>query len=576
MRARACALALALVTAATPSGAAELGFVYVRANVGGASGGHAALVAGGSVFHVQSGADGLVRLTRDGWDHFRYLYADLQNRPLEVAFVALAPESRQRVLDALTRLYVEQEIALARRDEARDDVSWLEAWRDGRALPELAGAGLLAPERANDADAAALRDRLGAPLAELTRAAQSELARASTGRLRELREALGLREAWLALDAAWGLDPRALVALPPELDPPLDDAERAGLEARAGELERTLASLLRSNRADRGPGLLLAQARYLAVRRSLRANRLVLLDPFEGAPRMPVDELEMSASAHASAVAHAAAVARRVRAEVLAPTRVDEPGYTVLEEAGGMLERVASARDLGALFDLGRRRLPARGRSVEAIEPTGDRDAALRAAQERFAAAERALDERYAYDLFRRNCITELVRVTDEAFGSPEGTAAALGGRIAPGEIFGFIPFVFFDAVRGRLRVARVARVPSHRERELARIAREEPGLWPRVRESTTLLSTVYEPLPRDGAFLLFTDDVFWRRPLYGLANLAWAASYTAYGVAAAPFDRGARARAGLSGVFWSVPELVFENVRKGSFEWVSTEAAPP
>ena len=95
--------------------------------------------------------------------------------------------------------------------------------------------------------------------------------------------------------------------------------------------------------------------------------------------------------------------------------------------------------------------------------------------------------------------------------------------------------------------------------------------MWTRLRESTSLGSSIYTPRTQDGAFLLFTDDVFWRRPLYGVVNLAYAAGYTAYGVAAAPFDFGARAKAGLSGMFWSVPELAFENVRKGSFEWVTT-----
>ncbi len=573
MRARAWALALALISASTSSNAAELGFVYVRANVGGASGGHAALVAGDSVYHMQSAADGLVKLTRDSWHHFRYMYADLQNRPLEVAYVTLEPDARERVLTAFTQVYVEQDGALALRDEARTDVAWLEAFRDGTPLPALPALGLLAPEQVNDAHAVDLRARVGAELAEPMRAAERALAAASTARLREQRDALTLRVALRALDGAWGIDPRALVSTPAELDASLDAAERAGLEARADELARTMASLLESKRADRGPALLLTQARYVAVRRSLDENRLIVLDPFAGGPRMEVPALEMSAGAHAKAVAHAAKVARRVRAQVLAPGRVDEPGYTVLEEAGGMLERVARARDLGALFDLGRRRLPARGRTIEASAPDGDRDAALVEAKLRLASAESALRERYAYDLFRRNCITELVRVTDEAFGSAALTRAALGGRIAPGEPFGFVPFVFFDDVRGRLRVSRVEHVPSFRERELARIAREEPGLWPRARESSPLLATAYEPLLQDSAFLLFTDDVFWRRPLYGAANLTWASGYTLYGVGAAPFDRGARFRAGLLGAFWSLPELAFQNVRKGSYEWVSVEA---
>ena len=565
--ARVRVVALALLVLAANGEASELGFVYVRANVGGGSGGHAALVSGQSVYHMQNGADGLLHLTRDRWAHFRYLYADLQNRPLQIARVEVSPEAQERVLARFSRLYVEQEVALAKRDEAREDVAWLEADRDGRAFPELRGAGLLAPELANDPHAARLRGSLGAApdavrLADALAEADRAIAQASATRLRELRDALLLREALRGLESAWGLSDRALVRTPFRYDEPLSATERDALAALSSEIERTIASLLRSTRADRGSAILLAQARYLAVHRSLDENRLVLLDPFEGDPIGPQDALEMSADGHAQALRYAASVARRIRTGVLAGVQPDEPSYNRLEQAGAVLERVANARELGALIDLGRRRLPSRGRSVAGPALAGDVDGALDAARARLAQHERELRERYAYDLFSRNCITELARNAEDA----------LTGKVTPEETFTFIPFVFFDRVRERTPVVRVEDIPSHRAQELARLEREQPGVWTRLRESTALGSAIYTPRRQDGAFLLFTDDVFWRRPLYGAVNLAYAAGYTAYGVAAAPCDFGARAKAGLSGMFWSVPELVFENVRKGSFEWVTTE----
>ena len=97
-------------------------------------------------------------------------------------------------------------------------------------------------------------------------------------------------------------------------------------------------------------------------------------------------------------------------------------------------------------------------------------------------------------------------------------------------------------------------------------------GVALRMREATTLGSSIYTPRRRDGAFLLFTDDLVWPRPLLGALNLGSAVGRGAVGLAAAPFDRGARARAAFSGVLFSVPELVFLNFRKGSFEYVEPE----
>jgi hypothetical protein len=43
-------------------------------------------------------------------------------------------------------------------------------------------------------------------------------------------------------------------------------------------------------------------------------------------------------------------------------------------------------------------------------------------------------------------------------------------------------------------------------------------------------------------------------------------------GVAALPFDRGAILWSGLKGIVFSLPELVFINIRKGSFAYVGED----
>jgi hypothetical protein len=41
-------------------------------------------------------------------------------------------------------------------------------------------------------------------------------------------------------------------------------------------------------------------------------------------------------------------------------------------------------------------------------------------------------------------------------------------------------------------------------------------------------------------------------------------------GLASAPFDAGRRLEAGLRGMLWSLPELAFVSVRKGTNEYVA------
>jgi len=535
----------------------ELGFVYVGSNVGTASGGHAALAADGVVYHLQNAEGGLVLVVRDGWSAFHTVYQSLGNRPLTVAHLDVTPAVDDAVQRAFSRLYVEQELALARRDAARDDVAWLEAFAAGTAAPPLRGAGLVDPARAGDPDAERLRERVGS--------VRREMAPSPSADVESLRERLLADFAERALAGAWGLEPAAIAELPAELAGPLGADERDSLESLSAELEHRIAALLRSERPDRGRPLLLAQARWLAAQRSLAENRLVVLDPFAGAERP--DELDEALRGKRRA--QAAELLRRGRALVLAQGRLDEASLNLVEEAAGAVAHDGRTDAAGPLSEVGLRKLPARARAVAATPPAGELGALLAGARARLAALDARIRAEWSYEVVRRNCITELARTANGAFGSDAEVERALGARVPGGdEPFGFVPLAFFARVRDRLRVDSIDELPARRAVELERVLAESPGPVTRLRESTSYGSTVYTPRLRDGAFLLFTDDVFWPRPAYGLANLGFALGYSGFGLAAAPFDRGARLRAGLSGALWSMPELWFVNVRKGTYDW--------
>jgi len=96
------------------------------------------------------------------------------------------------------------------------------------------------------------------------------------------------------------------------------------------------------------------------------------------------------------------------------------------------------------------------------------------------------------------------------------------------------------------------------------------------LRESNAFTSSFYEPADHAGFFVFFADSPWPLRPLFGALNLAGALVRGGIGVATLPFDRGAGLRSGLDGAFWSLPELVFANVRKGTNDWVAPELRAP
>jgi hypothetical protein len=55
---------------------------------------------------------------------------------------------------------------------------------------------------------------------------------------------------------------------------------------------------------------------------------------------------------------------------------------------------------------------------------------------------------------------------------------------------------------------------------------------------------------------------------LFGAVNVLAASSQSVYGLLSSPFDEGREIKIGLRGVLASLPELVFFNIRKGSYPY--------
>ena len=582
-----------------------IALIHVEANVGGASGGHTAIRVGDFVYHYQQSDDpllrvALLRLMRDDWHGFRHVYAGLQNRTLHLAHLDLSSEDVERIARRFSLAYVEQELEFDRARRRREDVRWFEALRDRTELPPLRGAGLLQPAVAcdevdtsgsdavvdssgsealwNDVAATLGGDFLANELGRVERAlAEFRLEEGATD-LEPLRELLTLREALRALDERW---PLARAAAVDEIEDvafpePFSARERAAITRFRDAQSAAILALLRSGRPDRGLALHVAIARHRALSRSLHCDRWIVLDPFpDSAPRLPV-ETESERAAQASLAVRATALAQTVRdalADEQAPA-FDEARFNHLED---VLARRREARR-GARGGLVRvqvgRMVPSHGRSVAwpfalgscAIDGT-DFDERAVTARALCEATERGIADRHGYALIDRNCVTELVCLLDSAFPDDAAAAAALGARLEPGEDLAFIPWVFHEDAVSRLRIEGVEVILSHRLESLARLEATKPGVLATMREATTLASTIYVPRSSDGEFLFFTDDVLWQRPLRGVVNLGYGLGHGVVGVFTAPFDGGRRFRAGIHGAFFSLPELVFANVRKGSFD---------
>ena len=597
---------LASLLAADPARAASprLEYIYADANEGGASGGHAALRFGDQVFHFEYVAP-LVQIRRDAFDTLRFRYTILDNRSLSLHRLAVTPDTYQRLLDAFTQRYFDQEQRLRTQRGLTADRRLLEtllARRRGSAAERpiaVDGAGYFFEEARLDAPPPA--DGEGGPALAALHASVVEahgvefLPSVEANVTEELlaldpaREGLADRyrnglAGLLALDVLRRARPLRVTTLVDGGDgPALDEADLTMMDALARSLEASLVRLVRSSRPDWGFPLLVGMARLAALEESRRLGRWVLLDLFPAdAAVVPVEAVRRRSEATRALLDEARRDFATARVRLVPRADADglfpELAFATLEQAGNRLVEIARALDgtraMRLPFGLG---VPARRAPFPDLpDPLAGSTAlarGLEAARAREEAHAAQLEQRDGYHVVTRNCVTEIFRTIEAGLlaGEPPGATAReaserqLGGHVALDGTFNFIPATSSESVKAAYTLAENAEIPSYRLAALAAMYRGENRVQVYLRESNTLTSTLYVPHPEDSAFLFFTDDALPVRPLLGAANLVTGLGVTAAGLFTMAVDRGATLRAGLRGMLFSLPELVFFNIRKGS-----------
>ena len=585
--------------------------MYIEANEGGSSGGHAAIRFGEQAFHFQLTDGGRLEITREPWLDFVPRYAQLHNRTMHVSRIAVSDDTWSGLRQRFNRRYLTQLAQLEVESALEADRELLLALvRDGARHPlQIPAAGYFVDDAGNLATTAspaleALRRRLEAALpgaiaqrrarergslealgAEAFPAGASTIAMPRMGMVpsrdvsfaERLRNHAAALAALAVLERTAGLRSGAWISgSDPAFD--LEPSESVRLRALARSLDDALVRLFDSDRPDWASPFLVAMARRVAVERSLETGRFVFLDALPETPLL--------ARGESGALTALLEQEFRVRFEAALDGLLEDPRVRRLawleEKANDWVElerakaerrprRVSRVRLVPALSGpppalAGPLPLPASGALRRAI---ASNDAARRTWL-------RGLRSLYGYDLVTRNCVSELFAVIDEALldlgkGAPVELESKrrLGGHVDPARSLAFIPFVSSRAVRERYRVVDTFEVRSHRRARLDDMYEAEPDVAVYLRESNTLTSSIYRRNAGDSFFLFFTDDTLLLRPLYGALNLVAAIGESTVGLLRAPFDRGRVLKRGLRGALVSLPELFFWNIRKGSNEFV-------
>ena len=385
---------------------------------------------------------------------------------------------------------------------------------------------------------------------------------------------------------ALGLPLREGVLLRPEgADFHLNQAETQCLNNYKGLLENQLLGLLRGNHPDWGFPLLLGMARLIALDESIASGHLVVLNLAK--PRGTTDEPVVVPGENQYA-AYASGRSRFFAAKsVLSGAEpADEWAYRHLEKTANVYFELDQAVRKGRMARLeGMDSMPSSPASMALILPTmtaAEVQSTIEKLDNDLAKYQANMADLYAYRLIGRNCATEIFRVIGQAMqesanpnasleGQPsQGMAKAESIRSLGGYVSGlgveFIPFLSFRVVEDNWRISYSETVPSYRLRRLDQYKALENPLLVDLRESNVFSSSLYKRHGGDSTFVFFTDDWILARPLAGVFNLAAGLAQAVFGVLTLPWNGGENLRMGVKGALFSLPELFFVNIRKGTF----------
>lgn len=598
-------------------------YLYIDSSVDEAAGGHAALRFAETVFHYQFYDDGYFLLEKTPWSEFRYQYNDRQNRTLSIASIPVEEEAFEKIKQHFLAQYLVQERRFEILAQLRREEDFLSALSEKKPQIPVKGLGFFDLRSTGAAAGKSLREQIFAVLgpdyltdihAELAVRCREigrdlkppqliygdlDLFRPSLTYRSSIQEYLALRtlyEASGVLLAAHPLLDNTLIDNGP-VTAMLGDQERIRLQDHRQELLNSIINLLKTPWTTNGETVLVQTAQYLAISRSLDTGRLITLDPFsDNVNLIPLDKLMatqvvrsgrgIQAPADSSARKAAGSadsyynLLLRERLNMVQEARLsfqkDENhralAYAMLEATQAELHELTGAK-------AGNRELrvqngpmaPGKVRFIQ--DPwisTLSGDTTLLAATREYRRQLMAkLLQTYGYNLFTQNCVTELFITLYAAFPSAEEASRTLGGYVDPQSSLFFVPFISFGMVREAFAQSTAQTLPSYRHRYVADRMKTS-GMGAFLQESTTLTSTIYYPWREDSVFLFFTDDTFLLRPLYGVINVAYATVGSAAGLLWLPVDQGTLFSRSLKGIVFSLPEICFWNIRKGTFPSVA------
>ncbi|MBK8393904.1 MAG: hypothetical protein IPL26_01480 [Leptospiraceae bacterium] len=570
----------------------SLDYIYVNANTGQSSGGHSAIRLGDLVYHFQYFPDKIFHIVREPWENFQYIYGIQENRTIFIRKIKLSKDNFDFFLSRMNEIYLIQKKELDTLSKLDNDVKILESVLYGDQTLHLKAAGYFSENNSQNDDFVRLEKKIISEFGSnfiiknlnQTRKIlnsyefvnfdlpepidKSVYPRNIDTFSTQYLEKLSLLKVYSVLYEKNSLNPESVIQSSSG-DLVIDNAVLIKLSAYLESIEDEIISLLKSNSNNKGYPLLVSIARYLVIQKTIQEKKIFLLDSFGKNQTLVIGEIIKNKPYLEKINKQLTLKVKNAFIEFQSNLDYKQRNYNVLEDIVSrkkeILEALKQSKPIRVNYEIN---LPSKEEDVR-IEFNQSSFSELKKVLNRAISNrvkyELYLQKKYPFNLFEKNCTTEIFHSINSFFenGNSE-SSQKLGGVVKGNDIGVFIPVYAYYAVKKNYNVFAEISVPSLRSRILSQ--NSEKGVLFSINESSTITSKFYKFNQEDSIFIFFTDDVLWQRPFYGIVNLVVGIGELGYGIIISPFDKGNTIVKGLQGVFFSGPEIIFFNIRKGTF----------
>lgn len=577
-------------------------FIYISASDGNASGGHTALRFANDTYHFQHYDGGIIRLVKDSSADFDFQYRYLENRTFYQATLDLEQQDYEQLHNHFNLRFIQQKQQDAIRNEIDLNIALLS---NQTSHPQLTikGTGLFDTKTIAHGSEAQTISKLQQQIA------QHYSADYLSRRIEQLKSAIASLQPqpWAKNSLQFSID--TFSPIPYSFATRyLDSVSKLWLleiinngnalnqqayfspESSAFNLAQTeitelkyfqrllthdLLSLLGSNRPDWGSAAFSLYARILTLTLAIDSGKLVFLDSFRDSnPTIPYTEVAQYKENFLHQQQQALTSISQLKKVLFSQANaLTEQAYGQLEmQSNYYYERERGLKNRQSIRISGEQRLATKSITLPADMYPVLGQSQTTTALARFKAYQKKIDQQlkqlYSYDLFTRNCVTEITSTVNQlATHNQQITELS---QLTDKDLIAFIPFGSFRSLSGDYTKQTL---PSFRHQQLKKMYAEENDLLVFLREFNTLSATNYKFNEQDAAFLIFTDNNILLRPIFGSINLIAATTVSIYGSLALAFDSGKALKDGTMGILMSLPELAFFNIRKGSYKHLSFPA---